>query len=89
MTAEQRAETLDPGKTSRSYLTDRLKTTVEVDQDLFDRGLVDSMFAMELVVHLEQTFQISAPGTDPRLDNVRSVPSMAALVRRLRDDHGH
>ncbi|MEV4723154.1 MULTISPECIES: acyl carrier protein [Micromonospora] len=88
MTAEQSAEILDPEETLRSYLTDRLKTTVEVGQDLFDSGLVNSLFAMELVVHLEQTFQIAVLGADLRLDNFRSVRSMAALVRRLRDDHG-
>ncbi|KWV30928.1 acyl carrier protein [Micromonospora rifamycinica] len=88
MTAEHSAEILDTEEMLRSYLAAQLKTTVEADQDLFDSGLVNSMFAMELVVHLEQTFQIAVLGADLRLDNFRSVRSMATLVRRLRDDRG-
>jgi methoxymalonate biosynthesis acyl carrier protein len=37
-----------------SFLADRVKTAVAPDQDLFGSGLVSSMFAMQLVVHLEE-----------------------------------
>jgi methoxymalonate biosynthesis acyl carrier protein len=87
VTTEQSAEALDTEEALRSYLADRLRTTVEVDQDLFESGLVTSMFAMELVVYLEQTFQIAVLGPDLRLDNFRTARTMAALVRRLRDGH--
>jgi methoxymalonate biosynthesis acyl carrier protein len=67
----------------QEYLRNRLKTDVEPDQDLFGSGLVTSMFAMELVVHLEQAFDIAIVGRDLRLDNFRSVTTMAVLVHRL------
>ncbi|MDT0612236.1 acyl carrier protein [Streptomyces lancefieldiae] len=72
-------------ETLRSYLADRLKTEVSVEQDLFESGLVSSMFAMELVVHLEKTFEVSILGNDLRLANFRTIRSMATLVRGLRD----
>ncbi|CDR05505.1 acyl carrier protein [Streptomyces iranensis] len=75
-------------ETLKSYLVDRLKTEVTFDQDLFESGLVSSMFAMELVVHLEKTFEVSIVGNDLRLANFRSIRSMAALVRGLRDGDG-
>lgn len=66
------------------FLQGRFKTSVLVDQDLFATGLVSSIFAMELVVHLEKTYSIAILGGDLKLDNIRSVQSMAALIERLR-----
>ncbi|MEV6233468.1 phosphopantetheine-binding protein [Saccharopolyspora shandongensis] len=84
MTAEQQTDSAAE-EVLRSYLTDRLKADVLVDQDLFASGLVNSMFAMELVVYLEKTFEVAIIGEHLRLDNFRTIQSMAALVRTLRD----
>lgn len=51
--------------------------------DIFAVGGLSSLFAMELVVHLEKTFGISITGADMRLDNFRTVASMVELVTRL------
>ncbi|MGK5636994.1 acyl carrier protein [Streptomyces sp. URMC 126] len=67
------------------FLTERIKATVEVDQDLFASGVVSSMFAMQLVVHLEETYGIAIVGGDLKLDNFRTVQTMAGLVLRLRN----
>jgi methoxymalonate biosynthesis acyl carrier protein len=88
--SEQTAHTVPAGqeeveKELLSHLSDRLGTPVAVDQDIFDAGLVSSMFAMELVVHLERTYGVSVAGADLRLDNFRTPRRMAALVTRLRD----
>lgn len=66
-----------------SFLAARLGTEVRADTDLFAAGLVNSMFAMELVVHLETTFDVMVEGRDLRQDNFRSVGSMTDLVTRL------
>jgi methoxymalonate biosynthesis acyl carrier protein len=94
MTSEQSVTpaTADRSEIERrllSYLEARLKTTVSLEQDLFAEGLVASMFAMELVVQLEQDFEISIVGPDLQLENFRSVEAMTALVLRLRPDDGH
>ena len=66
------------------FLESRLGAAVPHDQDLFASGLVSSLFAMELVVHLEGVFGIAITGSDLKLDNFRTVESMTALVERLR-----
>jgi len=67
-----------------SLLRARLRTPVTVEQDLFADGLITSMFAMELVVQLEEFFAVAIVGPDLKLANFRSVAAMADLVRRLR-----
>lgn len=62
------------------------KTGVEVapDVDLFASGVVSSLFAMELVVRLEQSYGVAIVGPDLALDNFRTVQRMIELVLRLR-----
>lgn len=67
-----------------SFLTERVKAEVAPDQDLFASGLVSSMFAMQLVVHLEETYDIAIIGPELKLDNFRTVQAMTGLVLRLR-----
>ncbi|WP_326686090.1 acyl carrier protein [Streptomyces sp. NBC_01795] len=91
MTAERPATT-GPGSHAEierdlmSFLEEQLRSPVERDQDLVDAGLITSMFAMQLVVRLEQTFDVSIVGPDLKMDHFRSVASMAELVHRLRHE---
>jgi methoxymalonate biosynthesis acyl carrier protein len=68
-----------------AFLAERIKTEVAADQDLFKSGLVSSMFAMQLVVHLEENYDIAIVGPDLKLDNFRTVEAMTSLVLRLQD----
>lgn len=68
-----------------SFLAERIKTAVAADQDLFKSGLVSSMFAMQLVVYLEERYDIAVIGPDLTLDNFRTVHAMTSLVLRLRN----
>jgi len=65
------------------FLEERVKTTVAMQQDLFKSGLVSSMFAMELVVHLEDEYGIAIVGPDLKLDSFRTIEAMTELVLRL------
>jgi methoxymalonate biosynthesis acyl carrier protein len=58
--------------------------SVAADVDLFASGLVSSLFALQLVVHVESAFGVSVTGADLKLDNFRTVRAMAELVLRLR-----
>jgi len=40
---------------------------------------------VQLIVHLEQTFDIRVELADLEIDDLRSVRSIAALVRKLRE----
>jgi methoxymalonate biosynthesis acyl carrier protein len=74
------------------FLQERTKITWAPEADLFESGSVSSLFAMELVAFLEDTFDIEIAGRDLRLDNFRTVRVMTGLVQRLReseeDDRG-
>ncbi|HEX5598096.1 MAG TPA: phosphopantetheine-binding protein [Micromonosporaceae bacterium] len=50
--------------------------------DIFALGFVNSLFAMELVLFLENTFGFTVPSEALRLDNFRSVQAMASLVNK-------
>jgi methoxymalonate biosynthesis acyl carrier protein len=93
VTAEQTVTPVDVGavedaeaieKALLSFLAERIKSSIAPDQDLFKSGLVSSMFAMQLVVHLEERYDIAIIGPELTLDNFRTVQAMTKLVLRLR-----
>ncbi|MHC5902482.1 acyl carrier protein [Streptomyces sp. S6] len=89
MTADQNTETAaisapDIEKALLAFLAGHISTAVETDQDLFGTGLVTSMFAMQLVVHLEEAYDIAIVGPELNIDNFRTVQRMTDLVLRLR-----
>lgn len=53
------------------------------DQDIFDSGYVNSLFAMELVMFIEQLVDDRIPNDELRLDNFRTVDTMIALIGRM------
>jgi methoxymalonate biosynthesis acyl carrier protein len=54
------------------------------EQDVFAEGGMTSLFAMQLVVHIEDRYGVRIGGADLKVDNFRTVRAMAALVDRLR-----
>ncbi len=62
----------------------KIKSSVWKDQDIFESGLVSSLFAMELISYLEKSYSVTIEGQDLRLDNFRTVEAMAGLVLRLK-----
>jgi methoxymalonate biosynthesis acyl carrier protein len=55
---------------------------VEDDEDLFAGGLVNSLFAVQLVMWLERTYELRVSGDDLDFANFRSVSAIAEFVRR-------
>ncbi|BCJ50215.1 hypothetical protein Asp14428_16900 [Actinoplanes sp. NBRC 14428] len=70
------------------FLRERTGSDWAADSDLFAEGGLSSLFAMELVVHLENTFGITISGADLQLANFRTIAAMAGLVARLREPAG-
>lgn len=66
------------------FLEARTGVPVTAELDLFGSQTISSMFAMELVVHLEQAYGIEIAGRDLRMDNFRTVTAMSELVLKLR-----
>ena len=50
------------------------------DDDIFARGLVNSLMAMQLVLFLEKEFALKFSNEDLDLKNFRSVASMVRLL---------
>ncbi|MGW5231247.1 acyl carrier protein [Streptomyces nodosus] len=68
------------------FLATRTRQEITHDLDLFATGLVSSLFAMELLTHIEAAFRVSVPAEELKLDSFRTVDTMAALVLRIAGD---
>jgi len=50
------------------------------DDDLFESGLVTSLFAIQLMTFIEKTYGIEVDSDDLDIDNFRSLNSASAFV---------
>ena len=50
------------------------------DADLLESGSLDSFGVIELVLHLEQTYDVELPMKDLEMDDLRTVNKIAELV---------
>lgn len=55
---------------------------LQPDEDIFALGFVNSMFAMQLVLFVEQEFQIIIENDDLELENFRTINSIVNLIER-------
>ncbi|MFC8914866.1 acyl carrier protein [Streptomyces sp. NPDC047821] len=65
-----------------AFLSAALRRRVEPDDDYFAQGLVDSLFALELVTFVESHFAISVQVEDLDLDSFRTANRITEFVRR-------
>ena len=75
----------------RDTIIDILSEIVEdVDFDtcttLIDDGLLSSLDVIQLIVALNDEFDISIPATEIIPDNFNSVDAICAMVKRLEDE---
>ncbi|MET9359923.1 acyl carrier protein [Streptomyces sp. NPDC006632] len=67
----------------REFILENIsESSVGDDDDIFERGLVRSMFVMQLVLFAEQEFAISVTGDDLQFDNFRTVNRIDGLITR-------
>lgn len=52
------------------------------DDDIFARALVNSLFAMQLILWIESEFGVEVGDEDLRLANFNSVNAIAAFITR-------
>ncbi|MEM9447032.1 MAG: phosphopantetheine-binding protein [Cyanobacteria bacterium P01_E01_bin.6] len=50
------------------------------DDDIFAQGFINSMFAMQLVLFMEQAFQITVENEDLDIENFRTINAMTQLL---------
>ena len=76
----------EPARDIRDFILARYPhVQLEDDQDIFEIGFINSLFATELVMYVESTFSVLIPNEELTLDNFRSVRAAADLVQRLTD----
>lgn len=54
--------------------------TIDHDLNVFEEGLVSSLFAIELMTFLEKNFDIEVTMDDLDLDNFKSINSIKAFL---------
>ena len=52
------------------------------DEDIFALGFVNSLFAMQLVLFVERTFNITIDNEDLDIDNFRTINALTSLIQR-------
>lgn len=55
------------------------------DENMFELGYVNSLFAMQLVLFVEKAFNITVNRDDLDFNNFRSIDAITALVARGKD----
>ena len=59
------------------------------DDNIFRKGFVDSLFAVQLIAYLEQEFRIKVSNKDLDINNFHSVSKMVSFVeRKQREEAG-
>jgi methoxymalonate biosynthesis acyl carrier protein len=67
----------------RAFLARYLQhVELEDDQDIFAMGLVNSLFAMQLVLFVEKEFGIAVSNEDLDIENFRSINAISQLIKR-------
>ena len=66
----------------RNFLLEYIKDyELQDDDDIFDLGLVNSLFAMQVVLFVEQEFDLEIDGADLDFSHFRTVNSIQKLVQ--------
>ena len=67
----------------RSYLLENISLEeLDDDFDIFEAGVVNSLFAIELMTFLEKTFGIKVTMDDLDMENFKSVNASSDFVQR-------
>ena len=65
----------------RTFLAKYFKDyDLQDDEDIFSAGFVNSLFAMQIVLFIEQQMGISIANDDLQLDNFRTINAMNNLI---------
>lgn len=72
----------DVNRRIRQYFSQTIPVEIADDEDIFQRAVVDSLFAIQLVGFVEQEFSISVEPTDLDINNFCSVSALTRFVKR-------
>ncbi len=67
---------------TKSFLAQFINVDVADDEDLFASGLVNSLFAMQLVLFIEKEFSIKVENEDLDYNNFRTLNAIVSFIER-------
>ena len=83
MSHQRTADAVGVRDSIRSFVASAFKGQgLADDEDIFASGVVNSLFAMELITFLEGTFGITIETEDLELENFSTVERLSDLVAR-------
>jgi methoxymalonate biosynthesis acyl carrier protein len=71
---------MQPRERIKEYFARTIKGKVDDDADIFDLGLVDSLFAVQLLMFVENEFSIVAEREDLHIHNFCSIVALSNFV---------
>lgn len=72
--------------TIRGFLKKHFRSyEIKNDENIFELGFVNSLFAMQLVMFIEKEFEITIGNEDLDLKNFSSIDLIAELVKRKQE----
>jgi len=69
---------------TQDVLYDRDLRDLPLDENLIEKGLLDSLAILKVVTFCEEEFGVTIPDQDVLPDHMESVRAIAALVERVR-----
>lgn len=67
----------------KSFLAQHIDiSNIDQETDMFKKGIVTSLFAMELVMFVEQEFGIRVENADLDLENFKSIKALVAFIQQ-------
>jgi len=67
----------------RAFLARHIQNIeLQDEDDIFALGFVNSLFAMQLVLFVENEFGVTIENEDLDIDNFRSIKAIAGLIER-------
>lgn len=80
---QYRGRKMELGQQLKQYIRDQSSIEVETEESLFDRGILDSMALMELIMFIEDRTGLKVPPEEVNPDNFETISRIEKLLDRL------
>lgn len=64
----------------KEFIEKNIRKQVEVEENIFKSGIVNSLFTMQLIMFLEETFNITVENEEMNIENFSSVLAITNYV---------
>jgi acyl carrier protein len=79
--------TQTPKETIRNFILDSINIPdLNDDDNLFESGIVNSLFAVQLMTFLEKSFDIEVTMDDLSMDNFESINATSSFVQKKQNN---